>query len=375
MSYPAAGNRSGVQPVNDIIELALASLEQELGHDVPPRPVAVIRNSSASLRTSPKVILAGPWIGELGVSLIRWIPYLRYLKSQQDDVYFIAGGYRAFACLYRDFCDEYWILPDSYQKAFQDKETSFNYGVFHEVAGHRDYREHALRKGFPATDRLHKMIALQWFRQVVRRRLSVYSLVTRLGDERLFLPLSASRFYQSRMLSLLERKSIVQGRDPIIMFLPRCRKLQSEQRSWNPDFYKEVATRLVRDLGVAVVLLGSVLHEAPLVNFARESPKMVNLLEQGLEQQIAFWEVADLGLGPPSGGLVPGYLTGTPLLFWYKPDRFPRRHGRRWDEVAEADYSVFGIKAQWVEVSEDPLEIQNVVDGVAHILSEKTTHS
>ncbi len=310
-----------------------------------------------------EVVFCGPWLGELGVEMVRWVPYLRSIRAAQPEAHLVAGGYANSACLYRDFADEFWVLDEGYRHAFLNRETSFNYGVFHELSGNDAYREHAARKGFDDTSAVHREIGAAWFAELERRRLHPSLIVSALGESRAHRPLSAGDHARHRALELLERKGAAPT-DGIVMLLPRLRALQGAQRSWSPTFYRRVIGELSEVPDSVVIMLGSRTHEASLAALGNQ-PHVLDAIGEGLDVQLAFWERSALGSGPPSGGLVPGYFTGTPLLHWYKPGLFPTRHGRPWNELAERDYEVFGITSEWIEVDEAPSSAHRLVGTIA----------
>jgi hypothetical protein len=125
--------------------------------------------------------------------------------------------------------------------------------------------------------------------------------------------------------------------------------------------YLSVIEALARSATVAV--LGTIEHEGDV---ARRLPRhgVVNAIGRSFGEQLALWELVDLATGPPCGGLVPAYLTATPLLHWYKPGCFPTRRGARWDVVAERDYVGLGVRSSWLEVPEDRTAAAVVADAV-----------
>ena len=348
-------------------------LEARLDPCIPIERPGVIPGTHGHGTAERHVLLAGPWVGELGVAMIRWVPYLRHLRRAHPHSYFIASGYANWQVLYADFCDEYWILPDQFQQELLNRETSFNYGALHHFCGNDSYREHALRKGLPITPEVHERIALMWLREAERRRFATMTLVMKLGNERAFEPLRASDPVRARAGRLLAAC----GADPtvhrIVMMLPRCRLHQSQTRGWPPEVYEAAITTIARQDDLALILLGSPAHEGQFVGYGRQFSRLVNLIGEGLEQQLAFWELADLGTGPPTGGLVPGYLTRTPLLHWYKPGQFPTRHGVPFHQSAEQDYAIFGIRSRWIEVPEAPAVPERLLQQIRTALERITS--
>lgn len=325
-----------------------------------------------NFESDKEIWIAGPWLGEVGVSLIRWIPYLRWIKRTNKNVYIIASGYKNYLCLYRDFVDEYWVLPEYYKEVFLNRETSYNYGVFHEMFHYQLYREHAVRKnlGIPSND--HFNIAINYLNELIKRKIKKYFFIMHLDDRgRVFYKYKPSEDIYIKAIKALESKGVDIEKDPIILFLPRMRKLQ-EERSWQASFYYDYFNKFKETYPrYALVILGSLDHEKEIQGMGKEIDKVVNLIpeQMGLEYQIAFWNLADIAIGPPSGGLVLAYIVGVPLIHWYKPNKFPKRKGIHWDIEAEKDYiDISGIKSSWIEVPEDIQGIREAILSVENLL-------
>jgi len=362
----------GISISESFVDKILSSLRKKI---IDPNTIErpkVIYNTDLTSYRRKEVFIGGPWIGELGVAMIRWVPFLRYIKKCTSNSYLITGGYVNEYCLYRDFADEYWVLSDSYKYNFLNQETSFNTAVFHEVNGNTAYREHASRKGFRNSKAMHERIAFQWFREIVLRNLRPSRLLIYLGSGRKYIKMKADSRQREQTMNILSKRKLDPNRETFLLFLPRFRKLQSDVRSWSINFYKKCITRLTNEVRIVVVILGSIFHEKEMIGFDGRSNRIINTISMhaGLDLQLAFWEIAQIGVGPPSGGLVLGYLTGTPLLHIYKPGRFPVRHGKRWDEACEHDYAIFGIKSNWVEAADDDTGVTNVVKRVSEELAK-----
>ncbi len=312
----------------------------------------VITGTEGRALRDRRVILAGPWMGELGVSLIRWIPYLRALHRDDPEAYLIAGGYAYCARPYLDFCDEYWVLPDEIRACFLNRDTSFNYGVFHGMCGNSRYAEHENSKGWPLSTDVHTRIAEAWLQAAAARGPTPSRMVADMGEEREFALLSSSPAARDRARALFARAKLNVD-NGCVLFLPRLRQLQGKLRSWPTAVYLNAISALAHELPVPVVVLGSREHEGDLTEIGQISPRVIDTMGEGFDVQLAFWEVGSAGIGPPSGGLVPGYLTKTPLVHWYKPGLFPMRHGQPWNVSCEPDYAVFGIRSEWIEIGED----------------------
>jgi len=58
-----------------------------------------------SKHSTPKILLAGPWVGEFGWELFCWQGFIRKLSKQYDRTVVIGRPTNEF--LYKDFCDQY----------------------------------------------------------------------------------------------------------------------------------------------------------------------------------------------------------------------------------------------------------------------------
>lgn len=355
--------------LNDI-QSEILNLSQRVKKTTFENEIKVYKFSNNELRKDSIVYLAGPWVGELGVALIRWIPYLRWLKQNNQNVYFIAGSYENFMYLYSDFVDEYWVLPEKYANIFLNRETSYNYGTFHELLENISYREHATRKRFTIPFEEHCLIALSWLKKIEKRDFLAVKLIVSLANEgRIFFYYTATTNLKIKAIKMLQEKDIDLKKDKIICILPRLRKLQPE-RSWTVAFYKNLLNKISSEIqNIAIIVLGSQNHEYPLQYFVGNG-KVINIVGEtnSLDLQIAFWNLADAATGPLSGGLVMGYLLKIPLIHWYKPDQFPKRKGIPWNLEAEKDYSaVRGIVSSWIQVEDSNKGIQSVIQTISLI--------
>jgi hypothetical protein len=282
--------------------------------------------------------------------MIRWIPYLRSLVHSLPGAGLVAGGYANDFPLYRDLVSEYWVVPEDVRSPLHNQEQMLNDGVFHGIAGNDGYERDARRKRLPSHASLHRAIARGWFAEVRSRQLDVARIVCALGQSRAHRRLEPAPDASMLADRILQSAGIGPS-ELVVLVLPRLRAVQRETRTWSPRCYL-AAVRVLRDAGLPVVVLGTRGHEWELAGVDL-GERVVNSIGLSFELQLAFWERAAVATGPPCGGLVAGYLMGVPLVHWYKPGAFPCRHGVRWDEGAEADYSVFGVRASWVEVGDD----------------------
>ena len=317
------------------------------------------------------VWLAGPWLGEFGVALIRWIPYLRWLKHSNPQIYLIAGGYKEYHCLYSDFVDEYWVLPSDYKDVFLNQETPYNYGTLHGLLGNTSYYDYCKRKNINSHDEDHYKIALSWLKKIKDQRILVDKFLIYLNNKgRIFYSYRPSFSALNEAFKVLNQKKINLELNKIVCFLPRMRKWQPE-RSWSISFYKSFISKVLKELPhVGIIILGSCEHEGDLQGFSEGYDRVVNAMlgNASLDLQIAFWNLADVATGPLSGGLVMGYVIGKPLIHWYKPNQFPKRKGIAWNEEAEKDYtSIKGILSSWVEVSDSDSSASSVMRLIQHI--------
>jgi hypothetical protein len=329
-----------------------------------------IKLNDRSLRLK-SVVIAGPWLGELGVMLIRWIPYLRWIREKHPDVYLIAGGYKNYVCLYSDFIDEYWVLPDLYKRKFLNIETSFNYSVLHEVFGNTEYIEHAIRKSFPSTKKIHLNIAYSWLSNIKKNfERDNFGIVNMLSEGRVFYKYKSTNKAKCTLDNLLKKKNIDPKKDNIVMFLPRLR-IHQNNRSWSVKFYKKLLFDMHNSYPkMGIIIIGSKEHENKLSSFMEKEEKIINLISNkySIDHQIAAWNISDYAIGPPSGGLVLAYIIGVPLLHMFKPNAFPKRKNVRWDILAEPDYiSINGIKSEWIEVDENDSDIKYILDKIDKI--------
>lgn len=331
-------------------------------------------NISKKKNKNDRIVIVGPWLGELGVALIRWIPCLRYYKSVNLNVYIIINGYKNHFCLYRDFADEYWVIPDFYSKIFLNKETSYNYGVFHYLMGNNKFVEHAVRHyynvNFNAHDNLN-LIILENIAKLKKTPCYIISELEEIGRNFYYYEPTPKSIETAEMI--LQNKGIKISERKVVCFLPRMRILQPE-RSWSFTFYKELLEKLD---GLSneflVVLMGSALHEFKLISLSNEFKNIVSTIgeDNELDLQLTFWRKAKFAMGPPSGGLVLAYILGVPLVHWYKPDHIPLRKGIPWNEIAEPDYTcIRGIKSSWLDVTDDSNGIIKVLDSFSKIINK-----
>ncbi len=337
-------------------QLLVTKLAESDGRHIVPEQIIDLRPGYSS-----PTFLAGPWLGEFGVQLIRWIPYLRGISTMEMRPRIIAGGYINDLPLYRDFASEFWVVPDRLRADLLNQEQHLNDGVFHSIGNNDGFARDARRKGLPDHSELHLSVARGWASVVTRRGLQLHRLVCKLDSLRSHQTLSANsdaRFVIGRLLDAAG----IGLEERLVLVLPRLRSVQQHTRSWSPNIYLTVVRR-IQERGLPVALLGTRLQEAALAD-VRLGGRVVNAIGYTFDLQLALWERAAVASGPPCGGLVPGYLTNTPLLHWYKPGAFPVRQGVRWNEGPEADYAVLGIRSNWIEVPEAADAVDAVVEKI-----------
>ena len=61
----------------------------------------------APLDRARHIVAAGPWLGEVGVAMMRWAPYLRALASAGWQV--ACGGLTGHEPIYEDFAAQYLV--------------------------------------------------------------------------------------------------------------------------------------------------------------------------------------------------------------------------------------------------------------------------
>jgi hypothetical protein len=308
------------------------------------------RHRFAAVDPHQSVLIAGPWIGELGVAMIRWGPYMRALAGEGHQV--VCGGIEGFEALYADFASEYWSIPHETVREIRGTEQLYNDGVLHDCWQRDELRHHARRKQLHYPDHLHQAIAAAFHDTVTQAGWPDARVIMQLGEARRFAPLMASAADRDYAASV----STTRGVDRWVMVLPRLRPVQALERTWPPATYLDVITALARSLsssGIAVV--GSRLYEAAFADLVDglANRHVVSLIDQPFGVQLAFWERAAVATGPPSGGLCLAYLLGVPLVHWEKPGAPTMRHGQLWRDGQEPAFSAAaGVVSEWIDVDE-----------------------
>jgi hypothetical protein len=300
-------------------------------------------------RAGDSTIVTGPWFGEFGVLLARWVPYVRWIRRSFPQAWLIAGGYADEICLYRDIADEFWAIDPALRQAFRDAETANNYGTLPSLRDDYGVHAHTQRKGFPDTRGVHDSVARAWLTRLRHARHCPVTIACTLHDGRAHQRLDVEHATEVRRTVDLREGVDSQAR-PLVMLLPRQRRHQGLARSWPLDVYAAAVEALVEGLDVTVVLLGSALHEPDPLGI-RLPCRTIDLSHDGLHAQLAYWQIAATATGALSGGLVPTYFTDTKPVFWHKGATLPTApDGAPWPDTAEPAYAVMGVTADWVRV-------------------------
>jgi len=305
----------------------------------------------APLDRARPIVAAGPWLGEVGVAMMRWAPYLRALASAGWQV--ACGGLTGHEPIYEDFAAQYWGLAQKDARLLLGSEQIYNDGVLHVRWQEGDLRAECARKGYVYPAALHREIAAAFDTRLSRLEGKFVRVVQRMGPQRRFAPPRG----RANDREVARAALLSWGVDRFLMFLPRRRAVQAEARTWPIETYLEFVVRLsavTPRWGIAI--LGSGPYEADFacrVDRLR-IPRTVNLIGESLAVQLGFWQIASMSTGPPSGGLCPSYLLGVPILHWEKPGQPALRKGQPWRTTQEPAFTAAaGVVSEWALVGDD----------------------
>jgi hypothetical protein len=84
--------------------------------DIPTQEMSAIPKILQRMATSPKPIVVGPWLSEVGFELLYWIPFLNWVKTYRpfDPERLVVVSRGGAACWYRNITSRYVDLFDFY---------------------------------------------------------------------------------------------------------------------------------------------------------------------------------------------------------------------------------------------------------------------
>ena len=117
--------------MNVLRQLVPRAVRHGISTQVARVQAARLERDLAALASGTDVIIAGPWLGEVGFELLYWVPFLRWFTHRFDVVpermlIVSRGGtsswYRPFAAGYREIFD--YLTPDEFRRRHDERVTT-----------------------------------------------------------------------------------------------------------------------------------------------------------------------------------------------------------------------------------------------------------
>lgn len=164
--------------------------------------------------TSNSLVFAGPYFGDLETEILRWVPYIRWLRAHYSGKHLAVAGYPGDHVFYNGIANEYWNLPEwflSENYKADGFESACPPDIYIKLLSH-------FRKSYDGkfVDTIE-----------VRPPRGINGIL--IPSESLFDKLSASDAANMRCRELLREK----GDKPAVVFLAECGVNEWPRANWN----------------------------------------------------------------------------------------------------------------------------------------------
>ena len=214
--------------------------------------------------------LAGPWCGEWGWELMTWVPHLRWLASKGHKVHVICQPWHEF--FYSDFMSGY-------------DNWTFNEGI----GDLWNFNARPTTKPFVPTKFKNKY-----------------------PDHEIYLP-NKERCLNGKQMPIQYGVVYLGAIYDLIIHARKENKYGSKTRNWSMSNWTTLAT-LLKDKGLSIVSMGS-------KHGAYHVPGTDDLRDEYLPDLCDTMAASRLLIGPSSGPMHLGELTGTPRIVWTGPEK------------------------------------------------------
>lgn len=269
------------------------------------------------MHTTPKILLAGPWVGEFGWELFCWQGFVRRLSKQYDKT--IVIGRPTNELLYSDFADEYIKFdPESFKTdAWNCHGAKSAQHIVKEIE-HTDY----LSGNFD--------IGMRYSQQGVSDTRGLFK---------------QQDFVKIKSDKIISDDFSLEGYDVIF----HCRnKSTGSDRNWSYEQWCELYELLDDELLVACIGNDESFH----------IPGTDDLRNIDLDMLIAIMQESDLIIGPSSGPMHLASLSGLKHLVW--STEYNRvRYEKDWNPLKTS--VVFYSEGGW---NPEPKKIAELVNSI-----------
>jgi len=247
-----------------------------------------------------KVLLAGPWVGELGWELFCWQGYIRTLSKEYKKTIVVSKAGHEF--LYKDFCDEFHVIDLPLDSKFDSWSC---YGLDDNTI-------------------LSKIIGIEY--DVRFPSDNIGFSMNHDGTAYVF-----NNNYSNQTFIKYESDILQEKFDVIIH--PRNRTVGGE-RNWSEDSWQKLVDLLLKDYSVAMIGNHETFNIKNAIDF-RNIP---------MESTVSLISRSRLVVGPSSGPMHLASLCGTPHLVWSTQFNF-LRYTKHWNPFNTPVY--FYSKDDW----------------------------
>jgi len=268
-----------------------------------------------------KIIIFGPWVGEFTYEVSWWVPEARKLRNENfKDSYSVHIGYMGREGLYKDFIDEYIAFPKFLQKTLSYPSMTCvvengKHIIPKNALGYLNLVIDSFkREGYEINYALPGPLEMPAI--IPKKAFADYPF----GEYRHLKPSPKfNKLVKNRLKDFNNKRSVV-----YMMASVRYRDGKLEPKNWHPKKYEEFAIKLIRDLGVNIVLAGpkgrgdypGALSLANSELLKRYKENVIDLVfdENIVEYQLALLKNTKCSFWNSTGAMTLAFFTNTPVF-------------------------------------------------------------